>query len=68
MIKLTPKSKIIEWNKLIEQYLITRSRLQRAFILIDATTVDDIVLIARTIKITLMNLSRSLYFPINKII
>ena len=31
-----PKSKIIEWNKLIEQYLITRSRLQRAFILIDA--------------------------------
>ena len=31
-----PKSKIIEWNKLIEQYLMIRSRLQRAFILIDA--------------------------------
>ena len=26
------------------------------------------IMIARTIKITLMNLSRSLYFPINKII
>ena len=31
-----PKSKITEWNKLIEQYLMIRSRLQRTFILIDA--------------------------------